>query len=103
MVTNETDPMNFYPRTHIRIALKPEEVSVNGSWHEASVSKKLASGDKLTALVPVSLLGPNKSWLPAQVLTVEGDHVFLALPVGNEGGSTWRILRGELAAMLVKS
>ena len=102
MATNGTNGVSFYPRDHVRIALEHDEVSVNGSWHEASVSKKLDSGEKLSALIPVRLLGPDKSSMPAQVLTVEGDKVLLALPVGNEGGSTWGIPRDELAKMLVK-
>ena len=102
MAMNATNGISFYPREHVHIALALDEVSVKGSWHEASVSKKLDSGEKLRALIPVRMLGPDKSSMPAQVLTVQGDKVLLALPVGNDGGSTWGIPRDELAKMLVK-
>ena len=103
MAMNGTNDMDFYPRDYVRIALEPGEVSVNGNWHEASVSKKLDSGEKLSALIPVRLLGPDKSSIPAQVLTIQGDRVLLALPVGNEGGATWGVPKNELAEMLVKN
>ena len=102
MATNGTNGMSFYPRDHVRIALGPNEVSVNGSWHEASVSKKLSNGERLSALIPVGLLPDDQSSMPAQVLTVQGDKVFLALPVGNDGGTTWGIPANELAEMLAK-
>ena len=103
MATDGADRLSFRPRTRVHIGLTPEEVSVNGSWHEAAVSKKLDSGEELTALVPVSLLGPGNAWFPAQVLAMEGDQVILALPVGNDGTNTWSIPGGELAKMLVEA
>ena len=90
----------FYPREQLKISLTSDEVDIPGSWHEASVCKKLGNGVVLEASVPVHVLGQNNSWVPALVLGMENDTVFLALPVGNEGGETWGIPINELSGML---
>ena len=85
--------------TYLKIRLDPEFVAIHPLGHEAAL--EVHDGDaRYSAWVPTHTLGEGYQYLPGQYVGRVGNLALVALPVGNDGATTWRIPEDRLAGLL---
>lgn len=83
----------------LKIRLAPNCVGIHPLGHEAAVV--VHDGENCySAWVPAHALGENNRYLPVQRVGRIGNLALIALPVGNDGATTWRIPEDRLAGLL---
>lgn len=83
----------------LKIRLAPGCVGIHPLGHEAAVV--VDDGEnRYSAWVPAHTLGEDHQYLPAQRVGRIGNLALIALPVGNDGATTWRIPEDRLAGLL---
>lgn len=87
------------PRVDLKIRLDPDCVAIHPLGHEAAI--EVGDGDnRYSAWVPTHTLGEGHQYVPAQQVGQIGNLALIALPVGNDGATTWRIPEDRLPGLL---
>ncbi len=86
-------------RVDLKIRLAPDAVAIHPLEHEAAIV--VYDGDsRYSAWVPTHTLGEGYQYVLAQRVGRLGNLALIALPVGNDGATTWRIPEDRLAGLL---
>ena len=84
---------------YIKIKLAPDCVGLHPLGHEAVVVVN-DGDDRYSAWVPTHTLGKDYAYVPGRYVGRVGNLALVALPVGNDGATTWRIPEDRLPGLL---
>ena len=84
---------------YIKIRLEPDCVGLHPLGHEAVVVVN-DGDDRYAAWVPTHTLGKDYAYVPGRYVGRVRNLALVALPVGNDGATTWRIPEDRLPGLL---